>query len=158
AAFDAVHVGERRPGKLSVQRVEPRERHLRVACGDPPSPRRAILRQVQYPHHDIAVAPFVVHVARVEREGEMMDLLGVEMDALASGRYRATPRPGSGGACPVPAALVIDPEPRIGLGALPSRVALDHHAGGTDDLVLRKVEHYVVRRELAVALTRRIER
>src|SRR2546430_7977239 len=30
APFDAVHVGERGPGKLPVQRVEPRERCLRV--------------------------------------------------------------------------------------------------------------------------------
>ena len=156
APFDAVHVGERGPGKLPVQRVEPREGCLRVAHGDPPAPRRAVLRQVEHTHHHVAVAPFVVHVARVEREGEMMDLLGVEMDALACGRHGAAPRPPV--PRPVPAALIIDPQPRIGLGVLPPRVAFDDHAGGPDDLVLGQVEQHVVRRELAVELARGIER
>src|SRR2546429_8629909 len=86
-----------------------------------PLPHVALLRQVEHTHHHVAVAPFVVHVTRVEREREVMDLLGVEMDALACGRHGAALRPPV--PRPVPAALIIDPQPRIGLGLLPSLVA-----------------------------------
>src|SRR5207249_1374690 len=87
-----------------------------------------------------------------------MDLLGVEAHALAARRHHSAPEPCGGGPAPVPVALIIDPELRVGLGVLPPRIAFDRHAGGTDHLVLGEVERHVVRRELAVELTGRIKR
>src|SRR5205809_869570 len=113
------------------------------------SPRRAVSRQVENPHHDVSLASLLVHVLRVEREREVMDLLGMEVHAFAAGRHRAAP--GAGRSAPVPVALIIDAELWVGLGVVPPRIAFDRNAGGTDHLIFGEVERHVVGRELAVA-------
>src|SRR5439155_7026 len=86
-----VQVHQLRPGKRAVQRVEPRQRGDRPAQGEPAAPGGAVSRQVQHPHDHVAVAALLVHVPRVEREREVMHLLGVEADALAPRRHLYRP-------------------------------------------------------------------
>src|SRR5439155_13802411 len=88
------------------------------------------------PHNDVPLTPLLVHVLRVEREREVMDLLGVEAHALAARRHHSAPEPCGGGPAPVPVALIIDAELRVGLGVPPPRIAFDRHAGGPDALAL----------------------
>src|SRR5205823_14925753 len=81
-----------------------------------------------------------------------------EADALtprADSQPRA-PRSGERGA--VPAALVVDLQRGVGLGLLPPGVTLHRNAGGADDLILGQIERHVVAGELAVKLSRGIER
>ena len=155
AALDAVHVGQLRPGERPVQRVEPGERRHGAADRYSVPPGLAILRLVQHAHHHGAVTPLFIDVLRVEREGEMVDIFGEEAHAFPPFRL---PAPGTRGPGPVPFALVIDPQRRVGLRALPPGISLDRYARRADHLVGGQVQRHVVRRELAVELARGIER
>src|SRR6185312_6500122 len=103
---DAVHVGELGPLILPEQRVEPGERQDGVFDGFPLPPGGAVARLVQHAHHGVAVAALLVHVVRVEGEGEMMDLLGPETDTFTPRGHLPTMTRGAW--CVVPIALIID--------------------------------------------------
>src|SRR5437016_3382324 len=75
------------------------------------------------------------------------------MDALPS---RITTGSRERGAVPV--ALILDPERRVGLRVVPTRVAFHRDAGGADHLVLGEVESDVEGGELAVELAPRVKR
>ena len=85
--LDPVHIGELRPGGRPVQRIEPGERRYGALQRHAVSaaPGAGVAPLIEHPHHDVAVASFLVDVIRVEREGEVVDLLGVEVHAFAAG-------------------------------------------------------------------------
>ena len=66
AAFDAVHIGDLRPGKLPVERIEPHQRDFGVLDGFALAPRRAVAGLIEHVHDDVLVAALLVAIIGIE--------------------------------------------------------------------------------------------
>src|SRR4029077_20270852 len=104
------------------QRVEPSEYRHRACDDDPVAPRRPVPGLIEDVHGHAAIVALLVVVLRIEREGEMMDLVGEKAHGFPTrSRWRAL----GGGRLAIKGALVVDGFLRIGPSALPPGVAAD---------------------------------
>ena len=165
ATVDAVEVGDLRPGVRSEQFVQPPQRIYRAVDRNAVAPRRLFTGQVENPNHYIVEPSLFVNVVGIDGPGEVMDVLGVEPNALSPGPTYAAPSllptpssPGGREEGGIPLPLVVDAQVRIGRRPFPPWIAFNRHARRPNNLIFRQVERHIVRRELAVELARRQER
>src|SRR5438105_1447005 len=121
----------------------------------PVTPRRAVAGLVQNVNDDVFVAALLVAIGGVEREGEVVDGIGEESDALSPRLGASTSGTGEWGMVPI--TLIVN-RTAADRRLSPARITLNRHSRCTHYLVGSEVEHHVVTRELAVELTGWIER
>src|SRR2546430_5833032 len=121
----------------------------------PVTPRRAVAGLVENVNDDVFVAALLVAIGGVQREGEVVDGVGVESDTFASWRCAACVRRA---ACDVVIALVLDRNARIGVCLLPAGISFHWYSCRSDDLVSWQVYGDIVTPEFPVELTGWIER
>src|SRR4051794_34491405 len=79
-----MHVGDLGPGECAIELVHPAEGRLRPLDRLPTSPGLLVAWLIEHMHRNSAVAAALVAILRVERQREVMHILGIPADLLAS--------------------------------------------------------------------------
>src|SRR4051794_35185421 len=150
-----MHVGDLGPREWPVELIQPGERRLGSVYRETLPPTGLVSRLIEHVHRDVAEMAALVEVLRIQRQREVVNVLGIPPDPLATGRGALAI--GGRRTCTVEVPLVVDRSGWISVGALPPRVPTHSHTSRSDDLILRNVEVHQERREFAVELACGVE-